>query len=217
MLEFASQENGQSNERTFPFLLLPGYYWEDEIDIANVKSNRNKVWVCLMTIGIPEKKIHTSTNTYILSLGPADKNHDNVEKFIAQEFVKIAKIQNFYFGKWKLAVPTISLIYSIQADRPAKARGTRTLAGNSKYHARFGWVGDLDSVRSDLVSCKKCLRNRISKILTHDQDPSFVCSTCHDWEFDGLSYRTPQNYPTLGGAQPPPLPFAHKWWRNICS
>ena len=176
-----------------PCRVIPLYLWEDDLDPSGVKKNRHNVWVHLLTIGPPEAKIHGNQNTYIIGLGPATSQHSTLERRLYDDYNQLARINMFYYGEDKSVKPTICVIYSFQCDRPAKAHTTRTLAGTSPMHCRFGYIGDLRNFKHTLPSCPDCTRKRLIK---ECQTPT--CSRCQDWAFNDLSYPTPENLPAFG-------------------
>ena len=95
------------------------------MDPSNVKTNRQSVFVQLLTIGISDSKIHTSRNTYPIVIGPANATIDQkraVLDFIVQDMHVLASGIPCYHGEWKQKIQRCrGIVYSVLADRPAKA------------------------------------------------------------------------------------------------
>jgi hypothetical protein len=196
-----------SNDDPLSFVasLIP---WEDDMDPSHVKGNRHKVFVQQLTIGVPDSRIHTSDNTYPIVLGSANGSAEDkaaVSKFILQDLVELADGIDCYHGGWKRRIEKCrGIIYSILADRPAKAGALWVLAGNSPYHPCFGTVGDVAHVYMLIPSCDCCLSRRINNL-----PPLSTCPHCQNWVLVGYYYPKPNDYPTniAGGPSQQFLPF----------
>jgi hypothetical protein len=80
LLEYARKAMGSTEDGRPAGFVLPLILWEDDLDTSNVKQNKNKVSVCLMTAATPQDHIHSSCNTYIVWLGPGNADHSAVEE-----------------------------------------------------------------------------------------------------------------------------------------
>jgi hypothetical protein len=82
IIEKAIADCGKSENGEPLCLVCPAYMWFDDYQNDNVKDNRNKIWIMLMSIATPQVMIHTSCQTYVVGLGPGDENHEHVmERF----------------------------------------------------------------------------------------------------------------------------------------
>ena len=188
LIDFASRN---SSKDSLDCLVLPVYPWEDDMDVNDSKTNRNKIWVSVITIATPEKMIHRSTNTFVVAMGPSDADHSEVEKRYVADMKILAARNEFYHGQYKKVLPTVCLIYAAMADRPAKAKATHTLGGNSTHHQRFTWRVDLEDSLERLPSCPQCHFRRLNE---YPDKPD--CINCADWDFEGLVYSPPhEKYP----------------------
>ena len=173
-------------------LILPIYLWRDGFDPFNVKKNKASAWCMFASIGTPQSRIHSSINTYLSALGPSSSSHGLVEKHLLEDLQLLSSGKlKMYDGKSKTVVPIFAQVYSIQEDRPEKGSHTYTAAGNSTYHARFGYAGDILSVKDRLPSCKSCLQARLEGSTTLQ----LGCTNCLDWQFDHICYPVPKDYP----------------------
>lgn len=189
------------------FELYHLYLWEDDLDPSNVKDNRHKVFVQVLSVAPKDSKTHTTRNTYIICLGPSNSDRTEAQRVIAEDLQMLGTGITCYRGKEKTAVPTIALVFSIHADSPAKASATFLLAGNSHNHTRFGVVGDITSAAKGvdakgnfskrLASCATCWQNR-----KDGSGISLNCSRCFNWKFEGIPYAKPEDYPTCGLGAP---------------
>jgi hypothetical protein len=80
LLEYAREAMGSTEDGRPAGFVLPLILWEDDLDPSNVKQNKNKVLVCLMTAANPQDHIHSGCNTYVVWLGPGNADHSAVEE-----------------------------------------------------------------------------------------------------------------------------------------
>ena len=189
-----------SNCNIFPGHVLPIYLWRDGFDPFNVKKNKASAWCMFVSVATPHKSIHSGCNTYLAALGPSKADHNIVEEMLLNDLVNLAtgKIL-MYDGNAKRVLPVFAQIFSIQEDRPEKCSHTYTSAGNSTYHARFGYVGNIQATPLQLPSCESCYRRRLLNItLTNTTS----CMQCHDWDFDNMQYTIPRGYPASDSESP---------------
>ena len=176
-----------------PTYVLPIYLWRDGFDPFNVKRNKASAWSMFASIGTPQVAIHSTCNTYLSALGPSNISHNSVEQLLQSDLKILSSGKlKVYDGHSKTVVLVFAQIYSIQEDRPEKGSHTYTAAGNSNYHARFGYSGNVLSVKDKLPSCARCLEARLHNTVSIPGS----CRECFDWSFDGLRYPVPRDYPT---------------------
>ena len=173
-----------------PTYILPIYLWRDGFDPFNVKKNKASAWCMFASIGTPQSTIHSTCNTYLSALGPSAASHQQVEELLCQDLCTLTSGElKVYDGASKTVVTVYAQLYSIQEDRPEKGSHTYTAAGNSSYHARFGYAGNIHAIKDRLPSCSRCLLSRL-----HNNPPT-QCTECYDWAFDELRYPAPKDYP----------------------
>ena len=180
-----------------PCVILPIYLWRDGFDPFNVKKNRGSAWCMVASVATPQSTIHSGCNTYLSALGPSKHSHANVEKLLRQDLEILASggLQVYHGGSCK-TIPVYAQIYSIQEDRPEKSSHTHTSAGNSSFHARFGYAGNISAVSDKLPSCVQCNLARMNGVV-----PLLPCSLCYDWSFSDVRYKAPKEYPVPNNVQ----------------
>ena len=177
-------------------LVCPGYLWFDDYQNNNVKDNRDKVWIMLLSICTPQSHMHTSYQTYLISLGPGESCHEHV---MDQFYTDLSKLSfgdaaglQVYFQPLGKLVPASLPVYSFAVDRPAKAKATGSASGKSTYHSCFGICGDLGQLWEVIPSCEECFQRRVENVISGE------CPRCHDWQVLGLEYLASDSYPDIG-------------------
>jgi hypothetical protein len=200
LLNAAKQACGE-----YPNVFICGLYpWSDGFDPNTVVQNLGSVWALFISIATPEGDIHSGCNTYLVALGPASADHGLVKEMLAQELKQLCAAEGFsvYYGPAQKNIRMFAQVYSVQQDSPESTTFTQVAAGNSNMTARRGHCGDLPAVQDFVASCDSCY-----KLLLSGEIPS-SCSQCANWDFNGLTYPTPKDYPAdEDGTKPSHLPF----------
>lgn len=104
-----------------------------------------------------------------------------------------------------------AMMFLSLGDQPERRGGNFLLAGNSRSHTRWRYVGDLWRLKNVLPACKTCYANMRMADVTDDAElPDWVwhhCDKCTNWMMGNLnqpllSYPRPSDYPKgylLGG------------------
>jgi hypothetical protein len=97
------------NDGSVKCFVLPSYYWEDAFDASNVKTLKNKVWCLLASLATPQECIHSSSNTYLLGLGPGTESHEEVYELLREDLDFLRKKDGniFYFNLGKNRCPSL--------------------------------------------------------------------------------------------------------------
>jgi hypothetical protein len=211
ILDEAILHHGTTPDGEAAVLVLPGYLWIDDFDPHNVKTNRHSCCSCFFSLALPQKFIHSTSNTYLVGFGPSNQSHEEMIAKIGEDLATLVGPipRKFYYSKWKKEVPVFVPVYSYIADRPAKAKVSHTMAGNSSYHACFGISGNLYSLANIIPSCASCLQRRLDTIALIDGQPP-PCPNCADWHLIGLEYQAPEGYPLNPNGAPGELPIMLK-------
>ena len=206
ILRYGSTADGEAS-----VFVLPGYLWIDDFDPHNVKTNRHNCCSCFFSVALPQKFIHSTSNTYLVGFGPSNESHEEMIAKIGEDLATLVTPipKRMYYQKWKKEVPVFVPIYSYIADRPATAKATHTMAGNSSCHGCFGISGNLFSLANIIPSCESCLQRRLDTCAPIEGRPP-SCPDCSDWHLVGLEYEAPAGYPRLANGPPVGQPILLK-------
>ena len=194
------RETNDPDDETMHLILLS---WSDDFEPNNIKQNKsgNSIWTFTVTI-ISEMSFNQSEeNTYIISLGPKNADHSNIEKRFYADLDDINGDTEKYFyvaSKRKLVKVKLHLIGCI-ADLPERCDRCKISRGNSNNTTRWGYVSNVNVLNKYLPSCKKCFKYNIKSNKLNNHKRKSKCTICMNWSFDntnGLSsYKPPKGYP----------------------
>jgi hypothetical protein len=204
LLNAAIDLHGSTPDGDVAAIVGQGYMWADDFDPNNVKGNRSNCVAVFITFALSQKYIHSTSNSYLIGLGPGNQSHEELLAKIGEDLrLLVSKdAPKMYHAQWGKSVPVFCPIYAFIADRPAKSKLTHTLAGNSKHHACFGISGNLMYLRDVIPSCTGCFQRRLENVFVPSGTVS--CGNCSDWNLVGLSYPAPEDYPFIQSDDSPP-------------
>ena len=173
--------------------------WSDDFEPYNVKQNKgNSIWVFSVTIYTKHDKKHSSDNTYIVSMGLKNDDHDPIEKLFVEELNNInndSSLQYYRKGKKRPVRVRVHLVASI-CDLPERYSRCYITRGNGNHTSRWGYLCDINKMRNHLSPCKLC-SNELKTHLQNEDYSSFStsCDVCTCWSMDNqhlLSTDVPQ-------------------------
>jgi hypothetical protein len=177
--------------------------WFDGFDPNNQsKKNRGSVYIRTATFGPSRSFRNNLQNTYPIAIGPDKCDRSIIDKHVQDGLNKISEKsdngvrQKFYCSALGTEVEVNVVLVSKLADQPERRKTLGLSGGNSKYHARFGLIADLNKVCQFIRPCDVCME----KIYSGDTEFDKVrCENCTQWNMEGnhplLRYDIPEEYP----------------------
>jgi hypothetical protein len=150
-----------SNPTSMKFDVVPCllYLWSDDFDpINSIKKNRQSVWIITCTIFLLSDKYNVIKHTYPVGVGRKGRDHAEVITSIFQE------MKNFSVGPFKVMYSTgnqfpvyvHSEIVAVMSDQLERRSNLNLGAGNHRYHRRFGYSCNMESVLDRIHACPNC-------------------------------------------------------------
>ena len=173
--------------------------WKDDCESA--KSNRQSkfsIWVFTITIFRRYSKRDSPIGTYAVALGPKGKNHDQIEKIIADDINKMrTNAINAVLGWSEMGSPrscTFSAdLFMSLGDQPERRGANALQLGSSRHHARWRHACNHALLVPVLPSCSSCFDEMIkcdSYVSRNDSQydkrtwTKLNCNDCTNWSFD---------------------------------
>lgn len=193
--------------------------WADDFEPNYGSHNRGSVFIKTITFVTRKGTRDNSAFTFPIILGKKGDNHNLVEVLILEDMnqllinsdiKEINKYPHFGVPFQQMKIPVaLELVASI-CDQPARREYTCLGAGNGKYTARWGYVGNWLECSRHIPCCTKCFRVIFDLVSqTHSQQYitkrcnatiPMSCLHCTNWMYnidhDLLQYDTPRGYPT---------------------
>ena len=152
----------------------------------------------ILSFGTPDDKINSSSNSFVVALGPESVSHESVEKNIYKDIMELTSSKNppsFYQPTKGRIHPLRFNHFVTMQDMPARSDCLRTVRYNSNCGTRNGWSCNLKDTHVNLVSCKQCNIHRRSNSHTVKTE----CEVCCNWSYEKnsqlLSFTPPVHYP----------------------
>ena len=176
-------------------LILNIILWSDDFEPNHVKQHKKSTWIKTVTIAPPVGCQTSTKHTYVIALGPKDKNHEKLNSFFFQELKNLQKPTYMYCKNINSNIPVVVKIVAISADRPERSALNSMLGHNGISSRRWRYSAYINQKK--LKSCKICLKQRFLKINVASADHPHLCRMCYDWNFNHPSMHEPkpENYP----------------------
>jgi hypothetical protein len=184
-------------------------------------SDRNSVWMKVVTIVQPIYNRNDYYASYPVALALKGKDHEPCERKFAEELKESSDPHNFWCPCWKRLNANVRTFVNVIAclkDQPEKHGMLHIRGGNSNYGAIFRHSIDLRPLRNQFPSCTKCFKHRLDGGLFRE------CDDCYDWNHQSkrpVVFPPPKGYPTLSYDEVMFLGY-EKWvekpimaWRNV--
>ena len=161
------------------------YFWSDSFLNCYVKQKDNSVWVLTVTICPPESEKTAGKNTFVLAIGRsgADVDHRKVIKHYLEEYQRLVKGFDVYFGETnEIGRMAVNMLFW-SADRPERQMIGSTMK-EGIYGKVSGWAVNISEDK--FPSCLRCYRARFRQMIgLGDADgDSCKCDKCLDWTLD---------------------------------
>ena len=184
-----------------PRLIIGIMDWGDGATVTNAQKGSDSVYCKTVTILSPEDQAgrEDMMNTYTLSISLAGSDNKGPDREFARELKSLREtpIRCYNAQTGKASYVNVGLVCSL-ADQPEKRKETGLLAGNSKYHARWGYSYNWNLKKDVLVACEDCLHHMVqADCLSHYECRD--CNVCANWASNEghplLTYATPTDFP----------------------
>jgi hypothetical protein len=206
-LQGAISRHGQQ-----PFYYVAFKEWQDDYESHYARTERGSVWCKNITV-IAEQGTPRHLCTYPIAFSNTDIPHHNLEKKLREDMNRFLDNNSpnlFYSSKLGKQIRVHAAMYVSLADQQERRPVTCTTAGNSNFHARFGYSINFKALLKKLPSCDVC-RAYIREKLSFIYSESYIllptekfnlpeCSDCYSWlysidKYPNVSYPPPDNYP----------------------
>lgn len=145
-----AQETHESDPVDVVILILE---WQDDFEPLHTKKNRGSVTVKTVTFFCPSRSVHRNSicYTYPLCFAKDKKALDAYEHFYNRDLIRLssAPAVQMYSQEHGRMVKVHATLFVSLMDQIAKRPCCGLLAGNSRFHARFGYSHDY----SDNLEC----------------------------------------------------------------
>jgi len=192
-----------SNSTAMKFDLIPClmYLWSDDFDPVNsIKKNRQSVWIITCTIMLLSDKYDVIKHTYPVGVGRKGRDHSEVITSIFREMknLSIGTFKVMYSTGNRFPVYVHAEIVAVLSDQLERRSNLNLGAGNHRYHRRFGYSCNMESVLNRIHACPNC--TIINKTISMDildsgtvSDEHIIsmqqhnCTFCTNWFLDNNS------------------------------
>ena len=119
------------------------------------------------------------TNTYVLSIGNKNDNHDIIEQEIVKELDELLsdRENSFYSTALRKYKRVYFQVIVALGDQPERRHINYLMNGNSLYGTRYGYACKIQDLISILPSCNTC-ENSIRNKTINNMNP---CDRCLRW------------------------------------
>jgi hypothetical protein len=135
-LQGAISRHGQQ-----PFYYVAFKEWQDDYESHYARTERGSVWCKNITV-IAEQGTPRHLCTYPIAFSNTDIPHHNLEKKLREDMNRFLDNNSpnlFYSSKLGKQIRVHAAMYVSLADQQERRPVTCTTAGNSNFHARFGY------------------------------------------------------------------------------
>ena len=173
--------------------------WKDDCESAKYnRQSKFSIWVFTITIFRLHSNRDSPIGTYAVALGPKGKNHDQIEKIIADDIEKMKTNAVSAVLGWSESVCPQSCTFSADlfmslGDQPERRGANALQLGSSRHHARWRHACNHEQLVSVLPSCNLCFDEMI-KCDSYDSRNDALynkrnwtelkCKDCTNWSFD---------------------------------
>ena len=173
-------------------LIIPIVLWSDDFEPNHVKQHKKSTWIKTITVAPPHECQTSTKHTYVICLGPKDKDHEIVNKYFADELKELSSPTYMYCKATNNNIPVVVKVLAISADRPERCALNCMLGHGGTTSRRWRYSAYVN--QSKLKSCRQCLRERIK---SSREEASKFCSNCYDWDYNhpNMCVRKPSDYP----------------------
>ena len=186
----------------YPTLFLLIEHWFDDFEPNNNKSNRGSVYIRTVTFSPAATYRNNIQNTYPLVVGPKNCDKGFIDKRIQEEMENInqmdgdGKKKKFYCALLGCNIRVQVQTLAKMADQPERRATLGLGLGNSTFHARFGYIINLNELAKNIVPCTTCQ----GKLYAGEKDwDAVICEHCTQWRMYGnhplLLFNVPDGFP----------------------
>ena len=218
----------REGERLYPgedFHVIWIMDWSDGYVAFNVKKADADVWAKTVTLGYchPKSREKSFEVTYPIAMGTKQKTHDKVEQAMLKDLLELSSGQNRFYvrGHDSPVRVHVKLVASLQ-DQPERRSANHLVAGNSKFHARWGYSANIAAFASKLPACPNCHDEmKVNRRLLAD------CQVCTNWEMEQspntlTEFDPPDHYPKAcsgltSSGKLVPIRLSYDVLRDACS
>jgi hypothetical protein len=208
------QSRLQDNQNMMKFSVVPVllYIWSDNFNpIKSIKMNRQSVLIITCTISVLLDEFEVMQHTYPLAVGRKGCDHTEVMNLIFQEMKLLSSgpFSIMYSTGNKYPVYVHADIVAVMSDQLERRSNLKLGAGNHRYHCRFGYSCNMESVFPFIHACSNC--SRLNKKLTLEFMEEIVlsdesirqqrdkCTFCTNWftcdDSNLLLYKPDDDFP----------------------
>ena len=187
-------------------LIIPIILWSDDFEPNHVKQHKKSTWIKTITIAPPQDCQTSSKHTFVIALGPKDKDHEIVNHHFFKQLKKLESPTYMYSKETNSNIPIVVKVLAISADRPERCALNCMLGHGGITSRRWRYSAYIN--QEVLKSCKSCLKQRLLSVHNKHLDNDIVCSECYDWDYDhpSMSEPKPKEYPVVQHPDSPPPP-----------
>ena len=161
--------------------------WSDGCDSnCSSKGNRGSVHVCTVTLFSGDN--NNSKFTFLIHVGREDSSHYEVNRILLND-LKSLQIPTCYYDGDSFDNYQF-LEFATIHDRPELSKECGYGYHSGTFTPRFPHSCP---VTDDLASCESCFDRRLR--LRTSWKSNNACKECNDWDFDGIEFASPKNYP----------------------
>ena len=170
--------------------------WSDDFEPNNIKQHKKSTWIKTITLSPPLGYQTSSKHTFVVALGPKEKNHEQVN---ARFFAELNELQHptyMYCKSTNCNIPVVLKVLAISADRPERSSLNCMLGHNGISSRRWRYSAYINQQK--LKSCVICFKRRLQKLNVAYEHNNFVCRHCFDWDYNHplMKEPKPENYPS---------------------
>lgn len=203
-------KNSLENEHKISPLIITIVLWSDDFEPNNVKQHKKSTWIKTITLSPPLGYQTSPEHTFVIALGPKEKNHENVNKRIFNELKELQKPTYMYCKSTNSNIPVVIKVLAISADRPERSSLNCMLGHNGISSKRWRYSAYVNQHK--LKSCKSCIRKRLQSLNSASMKSKSICYLCYDWNYNHPSMKEPKpdNYPSTQHPDSPPAPLGRE-------
>lgn len=175
---------GASRNPPLSPIVIPYIVWRDDFESNNSTKKKGSTW-CLTVTFAPSRKQHNLLQqTYPLTVGKSTKDHALAEEYLLRKIHKLMEepIEMFSFHHGA-PVSVVAVPYAFICDQPERRKATKTMGGNSIFHARFCFSIYHKALLPVLRACGQCLTSMRMGVLPVD------CDNCVNWDTERATQR----------------------------
>jgi hypothetical protein len=215
------ERNKCTDPTNIPHLKISFLEWKDDCESAKSnKKSKYHMWLFTITIFTSGMESDSPIGTFPIAIGPKGKNHDRVERIIANDFKHMKTKAIPTIMGWSTAGSPRQCTFSAElymslGDQPERRGANGLMLGGSRTHARWLHACDYSQLSKVLPACDYCFQLMIDcDSLSSRENPSinktqwleYKCNTCSNWAKDlsdpmlhfDRSEKFPKHY-VLGG------------------